>query len=142
MSSFGERSLKLVQGEPELPGSRVTPYYDPMLAKIITWGADREEARRRMIAALEETIVLGVATNIPYLLAILRHEQFITGGVTTHFLENELAEWQPAAPADDLTLAALAAAELFASSRPSVAAAAGQPAPLDPWSAVGRWRNV
>src|SRR5690606_36616969 len=54
-------------------GTQVSPYYDAMLAKIITWGADRPEAIRKMVQALQDTVVLGVTTNLPYLLAILEH---------------------------------------------------------------------
>ncbi|MFQ5420817.1 MAG: acetyl/propionyl/methylcrotonyl-CoA carboxylase subunit alpha, partial [Anaerolineae bacterium] len=46
-------------------GTAVTPYYDPMLAKIITWGQDRDEAIRKMVRALQETAILGLTTNIP-----------------------------------------------------------------------------
>ena len=47
-------------------GSQVSPYYDPMLAKVITWGHTRQEAVAKMVRALRDTIILGVTTNIPY----------------------------------------------------------------------------
>ena len=50
----------------------ITPHYDPMLAKVIAWGSNREEARRRLIAALRETLLVGVTTNVPFLIADAR----------------------------------------------------------------------
>ncbi|MGW5113450.1 acetyl/propionyl/methylcrotonyl-CoA carboxylase subunit alpha [Nocardia sp. NPDC004123] len=68
-------------------GSVVGSHYDPMLAKIIAHGSDRDEAVRRLIAALEQTIVLGPTTNRSFLAAVLRHPEFATGRATTAFLD-------------------------------------------------------
>ena len=58
-------------------GSEVTVHYDPMLAKLVTWGLDREEAVQRMRAALRRTVVLGVTTNLARLQAIVDHPAFV-----------------------------------------------------------------
>ncbi|KAA0020094.1 ATP-binding protein [Antrihabitans cavernicola] len=68
-------------------GSVVGSNYDPMLAKIIAYGRDRDEARRRLIGALERTRVLGLTTNRGFLVDVLRHPQFGTGEATTAFLD-------------------------------------------------------
>ncbi|GAB2443671.1 acetyl/propionyl/methylcrotonyl-CoA carboxylase subunit alpha [Nocardia tengchongensis] len=68
-------------------GSVVGSHYDPMLAKIIAHGSDRDEAVRRLIAALEQTVVLGPTTNRSFLAAVLRHPEFAAGGATTAFLD-------------------------------------------------------
>jgi 3-methylcrotonyl-CoA carboxylase alpha subunit len=68
-------------------GDEVTVNYDPMLAKLIVHGEDREEAIARMQQALREYAVLGVATNIPLLQAIVNHEAFAAGDTTTDFLD-------------------------------------------------------
>lgn len=65
----------------------VPPFYDSMLCKIISYGADREEARRRMMRALSETVIRGVDTNIDYLLGILGSEAYERGGLHTGYLE-------------------------------------------------------
>ena len=122
-------------------GSQVTPYYDPMLAKVITWGDDREDARQKMHAALQETVVLGVTTNIPYLLDILDEPDFISGGIATNYLDDHFAGWRPEGPENLAALLGLAAAELFAAV-PAGAAPMTGPAAKDPWDWVGRWRNV
>ena len=69
-------------------GFTVTPFYDPLLAKIISWGKDREEARRRMIDALESTVIEGIKTNIPFHLKALKSQLFIEGKTYTNFIEN------------------------------------------------------
>lgn len=68
-------------------GYTIPPYYDSLLAKIITWGETREEARVRMIRSLEECVIEGVPTTIPFHLWILRHEKFISGDFDTSFID-------------------------------------------------------
>jgi geranyl-CoA carboxylase alpha subunit len=82
----------------------VTPFYDPMLAKIIAHGADREEARRRLIAALEETVLLGITTNKEFLIDVLEAGAFVQGEATTEFIEKHM-NIAPAAPPDFGTMA-------------------------------------
>ncbi|MCZ7667342.1 MAG: ATP-grasp domain-containing protein [Chloroflexi bacterium] len=77
------------------PGSAVSPFYDPMLAKVITWGQDRAEAVAKMERALRETAVLGVQTNIPYLLAILEEAYFRAGQTSTQYIRQHMADWRP-----------------------------------------------
>lgn len=67
-------------------GSEVSIYYDNLLAKVIAYGETREEAAHKLDAALRETVVLGVDTNLPLLRAILRHPAFLAGRVNTHFI--------------------------------------------------------
>jgi len=68
-------------------GSEITPFYDPMVAKLICGGADREEARVRLLRAVELTVALGTVTNRALLASILGSEQFASGGATTAFLD-------------------------------------------------------
>ncbi|MBD2837413.1 geranyl-CoA carboxylase subunit apha [Pseudomonas sp. JM0905a] len=67
-------------------GQAVTPFYDPMLAKVITWGATREEARRKLARAVEDCVLLGVKGNQRFLANLLRHPQFAAGEATTAFI--------------------------------------------------------
>lgn len=71
-------------------GDTVSQYYDNLVAKLIVWGEDREAARRRMIRAIEETVIEGIATTMPAHLAILRHEDFIKGEHSTKWVEERL----------------------------------------------------
>lgn len=78
-------------------GMSITPHYDPMIAKIIASGANREVARRRLIRALEDTVILGATTNRRFLVDCLRHEAFAAGEATTAFIASAF-EGGPVAP--------------------------------------------
>ena len=67
-------------------GWTVSPFYDPMLAKVIAYGATREEARRRLVAGLDDTLLLGLADNKSFLVAMLNHPVFAAGDATTGFI--------------------------------------------------------
>ncbi|MGE7270546.1 acetyl-CoA carboxylase biotin carboxylase subunit [Brevibacillus panacihumi] len=69
------------------PGYEITPFYDSMVAKLIVWGKDREEAIARMKRALEEFIIDGVHTTIPFHSKLLEHPDFVSGNFATNFLE-------------------------------------------------------
>lgn len=71
-------------------GCQITPFYDAMLAKVICWGKDREEARRRLIRALTQTRILGLITNKGFLIDLLEEQAFIQGDTTTAFISEEL----------------------------------------------------
>ena len=71
------------------PGWEVSPFYDPMIAKIIAWGRNREEAIARMEAALSEMVIEGIATSIPFHLELLRDEGFRSGKFHTKYIEEE-----------------------------------------------------
>ncbi len=70
-------------------GQVVSPFYDPMLAKIIAYGENREEARRRLVRAVEDSHLLGIKDNRAFLAAILRNETFIQGEATTAFIGDD-----------------------------------------------------
>ncbi len=66
-------------------GFHVPIFYDPLLSKVISYGNTREEARKRLLRALNEYKIFGVRTNIPYLLKVLESEKFVSGRYTTNF---------------------------------------------------------
>ncbi len=91
-------------------GQSVSPHYDPMLAKVIASGATREDARRKLACAVEDTALLGVTTNKAFLAKILRHPAFIAGEATTDFLATEFAGDSTTRPTEpDMQSCALAA---------------------------------
>jgi len=69
------------------PGYIIPPYYDSMIAKVISYGATREEAIARMKRALEEFVIEGIKTTIPFHLKLLENETFVGGDFNTKFLE-------------------------------------------------------
>lgn len=73
-------------------GDTITPYYDPMIAKVIVWDETRSRAIQKMIRVLQDSVVFGVHTNIPYLIEILSHKEFVMGTMTTRFIETYFAE--------------------------------------------------
>ncbi|MEH2514429.1 geranyl-CoA carboxylase alpha subunit [Bradyrhizobium sp. AZCC 1610] len=93
-------------------GSEIPPYYDSMIAKIISHGADRNEARGRLICGLEQTAAFGVITNQGFLISCLRHPDFAKGEATTAFIGNHRDELL-APRANDKAEAALAALLLY-----------------------------
>ena len=90
------------------PGVSVSPYYDLMLAKIVAHGATREEARRRLVAALQDVIALGIPTNRDFLVDCLAASAFIAGEADTGFIEKHFSALKP--PKPDIRMTALAAA--------------------------------
>lgn len=73
-------------------GDTITSFYDPMIAKVIVWDESRPRAIQKMIRVLKDSVVFGVHTNIPYLIEILTHKEFINGTMTTRFIETYFAE--------------------------------------------------
>ena len=148
----------LLYREPQGPGIRVdagvveggevSVYYDPMLAKLIVWGETRERATARAIAALEQYPVLGIRTNIPFLLAILRHERFRNAAIDTGFLDanaRDIAAEAASAALPDAAFAAVAAYGHLASPSPRrdlAEAASGRGGGRhDPFSSLTGWRG-
>jgi len=73
-------------------GDEITSYYDPMIAKVIVWDETRSRAIQKMKKVLSESVVFGVHTNIPYLLEILSHPEFVQGTMTTRFIDQYFSE--------------------------------------------------
>jgi acetyl-CoA carboxylase biotin carboxylase subunit len=130
---------------PEGPGIRVDAglatgmvvpvEYDPLLAKLSAWGADRAAAVARLVGALRDTALLGPTTNLAFLVDVLRHPAFAGGATHTGFLAEHLPTWTPAAA---VAPAAIAAA--LALGRPATSNAAGTAAVPGPWQTLGAWR--
>jgi 3-methylcrotonyl-CoA carboxylase alpha subunit len=112
-------------------GDAVSPHYDPMIAKIITHGADRAEALNRLRAALDAAQIAGLVTNLPFLRRLTAHEGFAAGDMDTGLVDRELGTLAaaPEPPEGGPALAAVAALGLYA---PVEGA--------DPWSAADGWR--
>lgn len=78
------------------PGYEIPIFYDPMIAKVITWGPTRDDAIKRMKRALTEFMLTGVKTNIVLHKSILKHPKFLDGSYTTQFVEKEVDVTEPA----------------------------------------------
>ena len=140
--------------EPHGPGCRIdsglalhqeiTPYYDPILAKLITYGATREEARLRMAALLRDYVVLGLITNREFLLDVIQSAAFAAGDTDTAFIGRHYPGWQPASsvPTEVLALVALADALQGHNGAPTSAADFGgaKQTASNPWTRRDGWR--
>jgi acetyl-CoA carboxylase biotin carboxylase subunit len=89
-------------------GWEVPVHYDSLLSKLVTFGRDREEARRRMRRALREYVVLGVKTTVPFLGRVMEHPDFVRGELDTGFVERFVQEGARSAGEDE-EVAAVAA---------------------------------
>jgi len=94
------------------PGTAIPPFYDSMIAKLVSHGATRDEARGRLLRGLEQTIAFGVTTNQAFLMSCLRHPVFARGEATTAFI-GQYREALSASREDDALDIALAALLLY-----------------------------
>jgi 3-methylcrotonyl-CoA carboxylase alpha subunit len=115
-------------------GDEVTPFYDPMIAKVIAHGATRETAIDRLAGALDRTVVAGVRNNTGFLAALLRTEAFRAGRHDTGFIEKTLATLAAAPHEPDRAAIAAGAARLLARERARIAETAADAEP-SPWDA-------
>ncbi|HUH39620.1 MAG TPA: acetyl/propionyl/methylcrotonyl-CoA carboxylase subunit alpha [Castellaniella sp.] len=119
-------------------GDTITPYYDPMIAKLIVHGQDREHARQRMLRTLAAVRSTGVHTNIAFLGRLMADPAFAAADLDTGLIEREHDRLFPPAQAlPEPVLALAATAILNAGGLPSANAA---PANVDPWAQADGWR--
>jgi propionyl-CoA carboxylase alpha chain len=109
-------------------GGEVSMYYDPMIAKLITYGEDRSDATTRMRAALDQFVIRGVTNNIPFLSALMAHPKFVSGEISTNTIAEEYPEGYDTATAipEDLTILISVAAAMLRNYRDRAAQIDGQ----------------
>jgi 3-methylcrotonyl-CoA carboxylase alpha subunit len=117
-------------------------HYDPMLAKLIVHGPTREDARKRAITALRDYAILGIRTNIPFLLQLLNHPQFVDATIDTEFLDREGAQIAAAIP-QELPAPVLAAVREHQHQPLGTLGTPGTPGTpgTDPFEALRGWRG-
>ena len=122
------------------PGAEITPWYDPMIAKLIVRGADRAAALARLRQALAQVEIAGPRTNVAFLRRIAASRAFGAAELDTGLIERNRGELLIEEKITDETLAAAAYAELAEEQRDARARAAGSADPHSPWFAVDGWR--
>jgi acetyl/propionyl-CoA carboxylase alpha subunit len=127
-------------------GQEVGVHYDPLLAKIVAWADTREGARRRMLAALRDTVLVGLVTNQAFLIDLLESEPYRTGQTFTHTVEPWAAEWKQDPAHSDVPPAALLSAVLAGQLQARRGDSNGSSAPgtdgdpFNPWQRRDSWR--
>jgi acetyl-CoA carboxylase biotin carboxylase subunit len=122
-------------------GLEITPYYDPMLAKLIVHAENRQEAIRKMHWSLSNYITLGITTNVPFLRAIIENEAYVADDIDTHFIDTHFKDWTvPSVLPIEVLIAA--AIEDMAKSPIEDGAEVGVKGhdAHSPWKSVGPWR--
>jgi 3-methylcrotonyl-CoA carboxylase alpha subunit len=122
-------------------GASITPYYDPLLAKLIVWGEDRAAALAALRSALAQTEIAGLANNVEFLGRLAASRAFSAAELDTGFIERQRAELFPEREAlADEWLAAAALAEWREEERSALAQARASGEPWSPWQQVDGWR--
>ena len=122
-------------------GCQVPVHYDPILSKVIAWGIDREEARRRMLSALQEMVILGIQTSVGFLQDIVSQPEFVAGNTRTDFLEKYMLPWKQELDQDLLEAILLGAAvDAQGKSRAQKEGLPVRERKISPWQMGGGWR--
>ncbi len=140
--------LRVPEGDPHIridtgvrEGDAVSIHYDPMIAKLIAWGEDRDAALRRLGAALDRYEIVGVTTNRDFLARLAAEPDFAVGGVDTGFIARHRDALVPPPAAAPLRIVAAAALSLLLDqAAASEAAATASPDPYSPWHSRQGWR--
>jgi acetyl-CoA carboxylase, biotin carboxylase subunit len=118
-------------------GMDIPIYYDPMIAKLVTFGKDRQEAIEKMLRAIEEYKITGIETTLPFGTFVLQHEAFVSGNFDTKFIERYFSPsvLEPKPTEDTEAIAAVLAAMLLGSNKPKVStnAAGAQNGSVSNW---------
>jgi 3-methylcrotonyl-CoA carboxylase alpha subunit len=132
-------------------GDAITPFYDPMIAKLIVFGEDRQAACQRLLRALTQIAIFGVTTNLPFLHEIAKHPAFLAGETPTSFLQDNSLPANMTASQQDPPPEVLLAAALFEVTSPTATHAIAdspsdnqrsQSLSFNPWRQRGSWRTI
>jgi 3-methylcrotonyl-CoA carboxylase alpha subunit len=129
-SAFERAPVRVDSGVSQ--GDAISPFYDPMIAKLIVHGPDRKTALNRLRQALAETEVSGLVTNLDFLSALTRHDGFAEGDVDTGLIARDLNALVAQSPAPESTIALAGLVAL---------GVVNMHDDTDPWSAPGGWRH-
>jgi acetyl-CoA carboxylase biotin carboxylase subunit len=122
-------------------GCEVSPYYDPILSKLVVWAETRDDAIERMIHALEDYTIVGIKTTIPFLRDLVSHPEFRAGNTFTSFIPKNMPGWSEKI-SDELVQDAVCAGavhEILKSQSPRARGGALFKQELSPWQTVGKW---
>jgi len=119
-------------------GWEVPFHYDPILSKLIVWDENREGAVNRMASALSEYVILGIKTQIQFLMEVIKHPEFRTARLHTHFIKDHFSDWRPKEIGDYLPVALIASA-IIKMEKPVGSKETVSKSALSPWQLFGKW---
>jgi acetyl/propionyl-CoA carboxylase alpha subunit len=152
----------LLYREPSMPGIRIdsgvveggeiSVHYDPLIAKLVATGETREAARRRAVEALRNFPILGIRTNVAFLIGILEHPRFVAGDIDTRLLDAEGDTLRASVAASDVPADVIEIADAMRAGSADVGSASsagpglrtgrsGADAAIDPWSTLRGFRG-
>ena len=121
------------------PGIEISPYYDPILSKLIGWAENRDLGRQRLIAALDEYVIIGIKSTIGFLRGLLMDPEYAAGRLSTSFVDQHFERARPGAAAA-LPVEVVAAAAIVLQAGPAAKRPASGPAVTpNPWQTIGPW---
>lgn len=120
-------------------GFQVPVEYDPILSKLVVLGEDRQQALSRMIQALQEYVILGIKTPIPFLIDVLRSDAFNAGATSTDFIDANFSDWEPERGGADFAAIAFIVNERAGKKKQPVVNRGD--ACASPWQTLGSWRR-
>jgi acetyl-CoA carboxylase biotin carboxylase subunit len=133
--------------EPEGPGIRndsslysgleITMHYDPILAKLIAWGENRETTRLKMVQALSDYVIMGIKTQIDFLKAVMLHPEYVEGNTNTDFIPQNMSNWKE--KKEKYLEPALIAAAIDSLNQTQTKVKIGKKPSCDPWTSLGSW---
>jgi acetyl-CoA carboxylase biotin carboxylase subunit len=124
-------------------GCEISPHYDPMIGKLVTYAENRDEAINKMIWALSNYVAIGVTTNIDFLKRVLAHQAFKEGHITTHFIADHLKEYAPSKvrlPIEVLVAAGIFDHLMYSAAEKGVEGVTINVDKHSPWTKGGGWR--
>lgn len=120
-------------------GFEVPLDYDPILSKLVVHAETRDAALRRMLKALQDYVLLGIKTSIPFLISVLRSEPFRNSAVFTDFIEDHFSDWEPEAPEKDVACLAFIVDELLGAQKKKTGSQMTSRV-VTPFQTLGNWR--
>jgi len=120
-------------------GDEVSVYYDPIVAKLVTFGQNRESAIKRAKLALDETVILGFTTNVDFLKDVLDHPEFAKGNIHIGFLPENMPDWKPESIDDKKIALSLGLASLPKPAKAVQVTTDGGSRIPEPWVVIGNW---
>ncbi len=121
-------------------GFQVPMEYDPILSKLIVYAEDREQAIAKMIKSLQEYVLLGVKTSIPFLIDVLKSESFSTGDLSTDFIETAFNGWKPDKSDIDTAILTYIIDEITGKKKPAFSEQSTAEH-FSPFQTLGNWRG-